>query len=41
MRALPDDSAPSPNEKFSLTCFRKGMAMSARLWEELGRLGSG
>ncbi len=36
--SLPDDNAHSPNEKFSLTCFRKGMAMSAMLWEELGRL---
>ena len=37
--SLPDDNAHSPNEKFSLTCFRKGMAMSAKLWEELGKLG--
>jgi len=36
--SLPDDNPHSPDEKFSLTCFRKGMAMSARLWEELGRL---
>ena len=37
--SLPDDNAHSPNEKFSLTCFHKGMAMSAKLWEELGKLG--
>jgi acetylornithine deacetylase/succinyl-diaminopimelate desuccinylase-like protein len=36
--SLPDDNAHSPDEKMSLTCFRKGMAMSAMLWEELGRL---
>ena len=33
--ALPDDNAHSPNEKFSLDCFAKGMAMSAELWQEL------
>lgn len=36
--SLPDDNAHSPNEKFNLTCFHKGMAMSAILWNELGRL---
>ena len=36
--SLPDDNPHSPNEKFSLTCFRRGMAMSAKLWEELGAL---
>ena len=36
--SLPDDNAHSPNEKFNLTCFRKGMAMSAFLWDELGKL---
>lgn len=34
---LPDDNAHSPNEKFSLDCFAKGQAMSARLWQELVR----
>ncbi len=33
--ALPDANAHSPNEQFSLTIFRKGMRMSARLWPEL------
>lgn len=33
--ALPDDNAHSPNEKFDLRCFRKGMEMSAILWQEL------
>jgi len=32
---LPDDSAHSPNEKFSLDCFEKGQRMSAYLWQEL------
>lgn len=36
--SLPDDNAHSPNEKFNLTCFKKGMAMSAILWDELGKL---
>jgi len=35
---LPDDNAHSPNEKFSLECYRRGMEMSARLWPELARL---
>jgi hypothetical protein len=35
---LPDDNEHSPNEKFNFTCFRKGMAMSALLWEELGKV---
>ena len=34
--ALPDDNAHSPNEKFSLDCFEKGMVMGAWLWRELG-----
>ncbi|HKI70581.1 MAG TPA: M20/M25/M40 family metallo-hydrolase, partial [Verrucomicrobiae bacterium] len=34
--ALPDDNAHSPNEKFSLDCFRKGQLMAAHLWQELG-----
>ncbi|HZM05916.1 MAG TPA: dipeptidase [Candidatus Saccharimonadales bacterium] len=36
--ALPDDNAHSPNEKFSLDCFAKGMRMSALLWPELARV---
>jgi len=35
--ALPDANAHSPNEKFSLDAFSKGMRMSAYLWEELVR----
>jgi acetylornithine deacetylase/succinyl-diaminopimelate desuccinylase-like protein len=34
---LPDDSAHSPNEKFSLDCFEAGQRMSALLWQELVR----
>jgi acetylornithine deacetylase/succinyl-diaminopimelate desuccinylase-like protein len=34
---LPDDNAHSPNEKFNLDVFEKGQAMSAHLWQELGR----
>jgi acetylornithine deacetylase/succinyl-diaminopimelate desuccinylase-like protein len=34
--SLPDDNAHSPNEKFSLDCYSKGMRMSACLWQELG-----
>lgn len=33
--ALPDDNAHSPNEKFDLECFEKGMRMGALLWREL------
>lgn len=33
--ALPDDNAHSPNEKFSLDCYEKGMKMGALLWPEL------
>jgi len=36
--ALPDDNAHSPNEKFSLEAFAKGMWMSANLWQELSKL---
>ncbi len=35
---LPDDNVHSPNEKVSLTALRKGMDMSAWLWQELGAL---
>jgi succinyl-diaminopimelate desuccinylase len=30
-----DDNAHSPNEKFSLADFHRGIKASARLWEEL------
>lgn len=33
-----DDNAHSPNEKFSLEDFHRGIRASARLWEELGRM---
>ena len=33
--SLPDDNPHSPNEKFSLEVFEKGMRMSAALWPEL------
>jgi acetylornithine deacetylase/succinyl-diaminopimelate desuccinylase-like protein len=36
--ALPDDNAHSPNEKFSLDCYEKGMRMGALLWKELARV---
>ncbi len=36
--ALPDDNAHSPNEKFDLDCFAKGMKMGALLWQELGSI---
>jgi acetylornithine deacetylase/succinyl-diaminopimelate desuccinylase-like protein len=39
--ALPDDNAHSPNEKFDLQAFAKGMLMSAYLWQELARARSG
>lgn len=35
---LPEDNVHSPNEKVSLTALRKGMDMSAWLWQELGAL---
>ena len=37
--ALPDDNPHSPNEKFSLDAFTKGMKMSALLWPELAAVG--
>jgi len=33
-----DDNPHSPNEKFSLADFHRGIKASARLWEELGKL---
>lgn len=39
--ALPEDNAHSPNERFSLECFEKGMAMSAYLWPELSNAVAG
>lgn len=33
--SLPDDNPHSPNEKFSLDCYAKGMQMGAFLWKEL------
>jgi len=33
--SLPDDNPHSPNEKFSLDCYSKGMQMGAYLWQEL------
>ncbi len=38
--ALPDDNAHSPNEKFDLECFSRGMQLGAQLWQELGRASS-
>jgi acetylornithine deacetylase/succinyl-diaminopimelate desuccinylase-like protein len=35
--ALPDDNPHSPNEKFDLECYAKGMRLSACLWPELAR----
>jgi succinyl-diaminopimelate desuccinylase len=34
-----DDGAHGPNEKFLLADFHRGMRASARLWEELSRVG--
>ncbi len=33
-----DDNTHSPNEKFSLADFHRGIRASAKLWEELGKL---
>jgi acetylornithine deacetylase/succinyl-diaminopimelate desuccinylase-like protein len=34
-----DDNTHSPNEKFALADFHRGIKASARLWAELGRIG--
>ena len=36
--ALPDDNAHSPNEKFELQSFHRGMQMAAHLWQGLSVL---
>ncbi len=33
-----DDNTHSPNEKFSLTDFHRGIKASAHLWEELSKI---
>ena len=33
--SLPDDNAHSPNEKFCLECFDKGVATGIYIWDEL------
>ena len=35
---LPDDRVHSPNEKFCLADFHRGIKSSARLWEELAKI---
>lgn len=35
--ALPDDNPHSPNEKFDLECFKRGMRLGVFLWPELAR----
>jgi acetylornithine deacetylase/succinyl-diaminopimelate desuccinylase-like protein len=35
-----DDNTHSPNEKFSLADFHRGIKASARLWEELSKIGT-
>ena len=35
---LPNDNIHSPNEKVSLTALKKGMEMSAHLWQELAKV---
>jgi succinyl-diaminopimelate desuccinylase len=36
-----DDNTHSPNEKFCLTDFHRGIKASARLWQELSEVGAG
>jgi succinyl-diaminopimelate desuccinylase len=36
--SLPDDNPHSPNEKFSLEAYSKGMRMAAHLWPELAAI---
>jgi len=38
---LDDDNTHSPNEKFCLADFHRGIKASAHLWNELGRCGAG
>ncbi|MGD9722274.1 MAG: dipeptidase [Pirellulales bacterium] len=38
---LDDDNTHSPNEKFSLADFQRGIKSSAHLWHELGQLAKG
>jgi acetylornithine deacetylase/succinyl-diaminopimelate desuccinylase-like protein len=35
--SLPDDNPHSPNEKFNLGCYTRGMKMGAHLWKELAQ----
>jgi succinyl-diaminopimelate desuccinylase len=35
---LNDDNAHSPNEKFKLADFHRGIAASAKLWDEIGKI---
>jgi len=36
---LGDDNAHSPNEKFHLADFHRGIKASGHLWQQLGQLG--
>lgn len=36
--SLPDDNPHSPNEKFNLEAYTKGMRMAAHLWTELASI---
>jgi succinyl-diaminopimelate desuccinylase len=35
--ALPNDNPHSPNEKFDVACFQRGMKLGAYLWPEMAR----